>query len=126
MELNKIISLIERYTNELYVAGSDNNIETALPDMLANNLLLIRGLLVQLIDKVAESELEYRNTKSSRYDKLIAEGMKKSPAFDQLEMEKDLIQMKISTERVRNYLKYTDGLCTSIQSVLKFKTSTNT
>lgn len=126
MELNKIISLIERYTNELYIAGSDNNIETALPDMLANNLLLIRGLLVQLIDKVAESELEYRNTKSSRYDKLIAEGMKKSPAFDQLEMEKDLIQMKISTERVRNYLKYTDGLCTSIQSVLKFKTSTNT
>lgn len=125
MELNRIIELIEGYSNGLYVLNQDKDVEPALPDKLANNLLLIRGLLIRLIDKVSEAELEYRRAKAARFDRLIKEGWKKSPAFDQLEMEQDLIEMKIATERVRNYLKYTDGLCTSIQSVLKFKTSTN-
>jgi hypothetical protein len=124
-QLDRIIELIDGYSNGLYDLDTDKNVVPQLPEKLATNLLLIRGLLVQLVDKVAESEAEYRHAKAARFDKFIKEGMKKSPAFEQLEMEQDLIDMKVNTERIRNYLKYTDGLCSSIQSVLKFKTSTN-
>lgn len=124
-QADNIVNQITQYSNDLYDRDKDGNLVPNLPEALANNLLLIRGLMIRLIDIVADAELEYRKAKAARFDKFIKEGMKKSPAFDQLEMEDDLIDMKITTERLRNYLKYTEGLCTSVQSVLKFKTSTN-
>lgn len=126
MDADKIVAQITHYSNGLYEQDPDTNtLAPARPDELANNLLLIRGLMLRLIDIVSTTELDYRKAKAARFDRLIKEGVKKSPAFDQLEMEPDLIDMKIATERLRNYLKYTEGLCTSVQSVLKFKTSTN-
>jgi hypothetical protein len=124
MKADTVIDQITGYSNKLYVQNG-NVLEPALPEALANNLLLIRGLMLRLIDIVYEEELTYRHAKAATFDRLIKEGYKKSPAFDQLEMESDLIDKKINVERLRNYLKYTEGLCTSVQSVLKFKTSTN-
>lgn len=118
METDEIIAQLNKFQTRLFIRNN-GQVEPADPNTLANNLLLIRGLLIQLVDKVAEAELDYRQSKASRFDKLIKDGMKKSPAMDQLEMETDLIDKKIATERIRNFMKYTDGLCTSIQSVLK-------
>lgn len=118
MNTDEIIKQLEVFQVRLFVRR-DGQVEPADPQTLAENLLLIRGLLIQLVDKVADSELDYRRAKASRFDRFIKEGMKKSPAFDMLEMEQDLIEKKINTERVRNYMKYVDGLCTNIQSVLK-------
>lgn len=118
MNTDEIIKQLEVFQVRLFVRR-DGQVEPADPQTLAENLLLIRGLLIQLVDKVADSELDYRKAKASRFDRFLKEGMKKSPAMDMLEMEQDLIEKKISTERVRNYMKYVDGLCTSIQSVLK-------
>lgn len=118
MNTDQIIAQLDTFQARLFVRR-DGQVEPADPGTLANNLLLIRGLLIQLVDKVADAELDYRKSKAARFDRFITEGMKKSPALDQLEMEDDLIDKKISTERVRNYMKYVDGLCTSIQSVLK-------
>lgn len=126
MEADAIVDQITKYSNLLYYRDPETKqLSPALPEALANNLLLIRGLMLRLIDFVSDAEVKYRHAKASRFDQFIKDGMKKSPAFDQLEMESDLIEMKISVERLRNYLKYTEGLCTSVQSVLKFKTSTN-
>lgn len=125
MEADHLIGLITKYSNGLYRHDVDGETVPAYPDDLAKNLLLIRGAVTRLIDVVYDAELEYRRTKAARYDKFIKSGMKKSPAFDQLEMEPDLIEMKANTERVRNYLKYTEGLCSSVQSVLKYKAGTN-
>lgn len=122
MNTEDIIKQLDSFQVKLFVRR-DGQVEPADPTTLANNLLLIRGLLIQLVDKVYEAELTYRKAKAARFDKFIKEGMKKSPAFDALEMEDDLIDMKLSTERVRNYMKYIDGLCTSIQSVLKVQSS---
>ena len=122
METDEIISQLDTFQARLFIRR-DGQVEPADPNTLANNLLLIRGLLIQLVQKVAEYELDYRKSKAARFDRFIKEGMKKSPAMDQLEMEPDLIDKKIATERVRNYMKFTDGLCTSIQSVLKVQTS---
>lgn len=118
MDTDEIIRQLESFQVKLFIRTADG-VVPADPGTLANNLLLIRGLLIQLVDKVADAELDYRKSKASRFDRFIKEGMKKSPAMDLLEMEQDLIEKKISTERVRNYMKYVDGLCTSIQSVLK-------
>lgn len=122
MNTEDIIKQLDSFQVKLFVRR-DGQVEPADPTTLANNLLLIRGLLIQLVDKVYEAELTYRKAKAARFDKFIKDGMKKSPAFDALEMEDDLIDMKLSTERVRNYMKYIDGLCTSIQSVLKVQSS---
>lgn len=127
MQTEQIIKQLDGFQARLFVRV-DGRVEPADPSTLANNLLLIRGLLIQLVDKVAEAEQIYRKAKAGRFDKLIqppAEGkpMSRSAAIDQLEREDDLIEMKIATERLRNYMKYTDGLCTSIQSVLRVQSS---
>ena len=124
MTTPEIIEQLNSFQVKLFVRRG-NEVEPADPVTLANNLLLIRGLLIQLVDKVADAELEYRHAKAVKYDKLIADGVKKSPAIDSLKMDKELIDMEIETERVRNFMKYTDGLCTSIQSVLKVQASSN-
>lgn len=124
MNTDQIIAELDKFQVRLFIRR-DGQVEPADPQTLANNLLLIRGLLIQLVEKVADSELDYRKAKAARFDRFLKEGMKKSPAMDMLEMEQDLIEKKISTERVRNYMKYVDGLCTSIQSVLKVQTGSS-
>jgi hypothetical protein len=124
MLANEVIGQLDKYQVRLF-RKVDGVVVPADPVTLAENLLLIRGLLIQLVDKVAEAELDYRKSKASRYDTFIktvpAEGkpMSKSAAMDMLDFENDLIEKKIATERLRNYMKYVDGLCTSIQSVLR-------
>lgn len=124
MTTPEIIEQLNSFQVKLFVRRG-NAVEPADPVTLANNLLLIRGLLIQLVDKVADAELEYRHAKAVKYDKLIADGVKKSPAIDSLKMDTELIGMEIETERVRNFMRYTDGLCTSIQSVLKVQSSSS-
>lgn len=118
MDTEAIIKQLDSFQVKLFVR-TNGEVLPADPVTLSNNLLLIRGLLIQLVEKVYEAELDYRKSKASRFDRFLKEGMKKSPAMDSLDMEPDLIDKKLSTERVRNYMKYVDGLCTSIQSVLK-------
>lgn len=127
MKTEDIIAQLDTFQAKLFVRR-DGQVEPADPVTLANNLLLIRGLLIQLVDKVAESETVYRHNKASRFDQFLQakpgeKPMSKSAAMDKLEMEEDLIDQKIATERLRNFMKFIDGLCTSIQSVLKVQVS---
>jgi hypothetical protein len=126
METDQIIEKL----NNLMVASfrrdpdSPKDIIPVAPIQLSNNLLHIRGLLLQLVDKVADSERDYRLSKAAKYDELIKtlvneKPMSRSAASDQLDYEPTLIEKKIATERVRNFMKYVDGLCTSMQSVLR-------
>lgn len=124
MLANEVIGQLDKYQVRLF-RKVDGSVVPADPVTLAENLLLIRGLLIQLVDKVADAELDYRKSKASRYDGFIknvptdGKPMSKSAAMDALDFENDLIEKKIATERLRNYMKYVDGLCTSIQSVLR-------
>lgn len=124
METDQIIAQLDKFQVKLFVRAQ-GMVVPADPVTLAENLLLIRGLLIQLVEKVADAELDYRKSKAARFDKFLKDGMKRSPAMDQLDMEPDLIDKKIATERVRNYCKYVDGLCTSIQSVLRVQSSSD-
>lgn len=128
MTTDKIIEQLDRFQVKLFVRD-EGVVVPATPTVLAENLLLIRGLLIQLVDKVADAERDYRLSKAARYDGFLTghqlgeKPMSKSAAQDALEYEEDLIEKKIATERVRNYMKYVDGLCTSIQSVLRVQSS---
>jgi predicted nucleic-acid-binding protein len=122
MDTEQIIKQLDTFQVRLF-QRQNGTVVPAAPNVLSDTLLLIRGLLVQLVDKVADAELDYRRSKASRFDELMKEGTKRSPAFDLLEMDKDLIEKKIATERLRNYMKYVDGLCTSVQSVLKVQST---
>lgn len=118
MEVDEIIDAINSFAVKLFVRHG-GQVEPANPTVLSENLLKIRGMLLQLVDKVADADLDYRRSKASKFDQLIKDGTKRSPAFDLLDVDKELIEKKIATERLRNYMKYIDGLCSSIQSVLK-------
>lgn len=128
METDEIIAQLDNFQARLFIRRN-GQVEPADPTTLSNNLLLIRGLLIQLVDKVADTELLYRKSKAARYDSFLTahkpgeKGLSKSAAMDKLDMEDDLIDMKITSERIKNYMKFTDGLCTSIQSVLKVMSS---
>lgn len=124
MQTDQIIAQLDKFQVKLFVRDG-NQVVPADPVTLAENLLLIRGLLIQLVEKVADAELDYRKSKAAKFDELVKGGMKRSPALDQLDLETDLIEKKIATERVRNYMKYVDGLCTSIQSVLRVQSGSD-
>lgn len=123
MKTDEIIEKLNTLMIESFRREESGDIVPVEPVLLSTKLLHIRGLLLQLVDKVYDAERDYRLSKSARFDKLLKEGMKRSPASDQLDMEADLIEKKVATERVRNFMKYTDGLCTSMQSVLKVQAS---
>ena len=122
MQADKIIEQIERFQTQLLRPG-DNGVEINNPVALSEAIVKIRVLLVQLVDKVADAELEFKRTRAARYDKLIAEGVKRSPATDTLKFDQELITMESQAERIRNYMKYTDSLVSAVQSLLKVQSS---
>jgi hypothetical protein len=124
MDTEQIIKQIEKFETQLLV-NNGNGVEINNPVALADAIVKIRVLLVQLVDKVADSELNFKRTRAARYDALIKEGVKKSPAIDSLKMDVELIEMEIATDRVRNYMKYVDSLVSAVQSLLRVQSSSN-
>ncbi|UOF77984.1 hypothetical protein [Caudoviricetes sp.] len=122
MDTDKIIEQIEKFQTNLLRPG-ENGVEINDPGALSEAIVKIRVLLVQLVDKVADAELEFKRTRAARYDKFITEGMKKSPAVDALKFDQELIEMEINTERIRNYMRYVDSLVSAVQSLLKVQAS---
>lgn len=122
MDTDKIIEQIEKFQTTLLRPGQ-NGVEINDPQTLSQAIVKIRVLLVQLVDKVADAELDYKRTRAARYDRFITEGMKKSPAVDALKFENDLIEKEVATERIRNYCKYVDSLVSAVQSLLKVQAS---
>ncbi|CAB4182638.1 hypothetical protein UFOVP1439_33 [uncultured Caudovirales phage] len=122
MDTDKIIEQIERFQTGLLRPGQ-NGVEINDPGSLAEAIVKIRVLLVQLVDKVADAELEFKRTRAARYDKLITEGTKRSPATDILKFDQELIEMESNAERIRNYMRYVDSLVSAVQSLLKVASS---
>lgn len=126
MQLDAIIVQLEKFQGQLLI-NRGSGVETNTPEIMGTTIVKIRVLLVQLVDKVAELELSYRMQKASRYDGFLkgdsaTKGMSKSAAIDALEFEEDLIKLKVETERVRGYMKYVDGLVSSVQTLIKVQT----
>ncbi len=118
MDTETIISQIEKFQTQLIV-NTANGVEINNPVALSEAIVKIRMLLVQLVNKVADAELEFRRTRAARYDKFIKDGVKKSPASDALKYEQDLIELEVGAERLKNYMRYCDSLVSSVQSSLK-------
>lgn len=123
MDSEQVIKLLSEYQTNCYVRTHAGTVEPATPTVLTANLLPIRGLLLQLVEHVSAAELDYRRSKAKKYDELVKEGQSRSAARDQLDMDVSLVEKKIAAERLRNFMKYSDGLCTSIQTTLKVMSS---
>ena len=118
MTVDKIITKLDSFQARLFVKTSAG-VEPADPVTLSANLLLIRGLLVQLTPHIADADKAARLTKARKFDALLKAGEKKSPAHDALKNDPEIIELENEAERIRNYAKYVDGLCTAVQSVLR-------
>lgn len=122
MDAQKIIEQIDRFQTQLLRSG-ENGVEISDPTSLSQAIVKIRVLLVQLVDKVADAELEFKRTRASRYDTLIKEGTKRSPAGDMLKMDLELIKMESDADRIKQYMKYVDSLVSAVQTLLKVQAS---
>lgn len=122
MEADKIIEQMEKFQAQL-ITNTGGGVEIAAPGVCSEIIVKVRILLVQLVDKVYEAEREYRHAKAARFNKFLDEGHKRTPAQDLLDYEEDLIDMKLTTEKIRNYMKYVDGLVSAVQSLLKVQSS---
>lgn len=121
MDAETILKQIEKFEVQLLDKRGGQTVVAA-PHILGENIVKIRVLLVQLVDIVAEVEMDYRKSKAARYDSFLKDGVKKSPAIDALEFENDLIEKKIATERLKGYMKYIDSLVSSVQTLIKVQT----
>lgn len=122
MDVKAIVDQLENLQAQLLIRGTNGGVEIAPPHIIGPVIVKMRVLLVQMVDKVYDIELDYRKSKSSMVDKLLKEGLKPSPALDRTEMDPDIIEKKISVERLKNYMKYIDGLVSSVQSNIKIQT----
>ena len=121
MDAETILGQIQKFEARLLVKGQ-GGAEVAPPHILVENIVKIRVLLVQLVDIHSNAEREYKLTRASKYDELIKEGVKPSPAGDKLKMDKDLIELEIAADRLKNYMKYIDSLVSSVQTAVKVQT----
>lgn len=122
MTTEQIIEQIDRFQANL-LTKRDGQVEINDPVTLSETIVKIRVLLVTLTNKVADAELEYKRLRAGKYAQNIKDGMKRSPASDSLRYDEELIEMESVSDRLRNYMKYVDGLVSSVQSLLKVQSS---
>lgn len=120
MTTDKIIEQINQFQTNLLIK-TNNGTELNNPAVLGETIVKIRVLLVTLVDRYAEADLEFRRLRAQKYDVLLKEGVKKSPAYDSLKMDMELIVLESHAERLRAYMKHVDGLVSSVQSMLKIQ-----
>lgn len=119
MTLDDLIGLIEKQQRRLLTNKGQINA----PTEVSQAIVTIRLLLVQMVDLISEEDLNFRKTRAARFDKLLQEGTKRSPAEQMVKMDQELITMENNVERVNKYMKYVDSLVSAVQSMLKVQAS---
>lgn len=91
------------------------------PHILSEIAVKLSVLLARLTDPLSQEELQYKESKASKFDSLVKGGMKPSPAGDTLKMDRDLIKREIEIERIKGYLKRTDQIISTLQTHIRVK-----
>lgn len=120
-EIDQIIERINQLEGSLLVKRA-GRIELTSPVVIANTLPQLAIILQQAVDPMTQIELDYRRAKAERFDRFIKEGMKKSPAIDQLKFEQDLLEMEAAVNRINNFVKLTQSTISTLQSNIRVQT----
>lgn len=94
----------------------------AQPMVLSENIVKIAILISQLVDPLSEAELEFKQKRAREYHRL-RESFATTTARDEIKMDEKLIRQEIEIDKVKNFIKRTEQILSTIQSHIKVKES---
>lgn len=92
------------------------------PSLLSETVVKIAILLAQLVDPLSESELQFKQQRAKEYHHL-RENMADSPAKEMVRNNEELIKEESDIDKVKNFIKRTEQIISTIQSHNKIKES---
>lgn len=120
-KVNAIFKTIRGQENAMLVQ-SGTSIELANSEVLSDCISKMAVLLDSAVDPLYDAMLIYRQTKAAKRDQFLATGMKKSPAKDELEFDKELIQMGNAVHRCEAHIERCQQVIMTIQTKIKVQT----
>jgi len=85
------------------------------PSILSETVVKIAILLAQLVDPLSEAELQFKQKRAKEYHRL-RENMADSPAKEMVRSNEELIKQEADIDKVKNFIKRTDQIITTVQS----------
>lgn len=90
------------------------------PSVLSETVVKIAITLAQLVDPLSEAELQFRQKRAKEYHRL-RENMADSPAKEATRHNPELIKEEADIDKVKNFIKRTDQIITTVQSHNRIK-----
>lgn len=120
--MDKLIQEINRLELSM-ISKANGRIELLPPGYLSETIAKIAIYLSQLGDEQVNAELEYKMARAKKFDQLIKNGEKRTGAETLVRFDVDLVQAESNSERLRNYIKRTEGVITTIQTHIRVKSN---
>lgn len=98
-------------------------VELANPVYLSDVISKIAIYLSQLSDEVTNTELDFKLKRAAKFDSLLKSGEKRTAAETFIRFDQELIKAESDAERLRNFVKSTDKVITTIQTRIRVKTA---
>lgn len=96
-------------------------VELANPTYLSETIAKIAIYLSQLSDEVTNAELNFKQSRAARFDSLLKEGEKRTAAETFIRFDQELIKAESDADRLRNFIKRTENVITTIQTHIRVK-----
>lgn len=96
-------------------------VELANPTYLSETIAKIAIYLSQLSDEVTNAELAYKQSRAARFDSLLRNNEKPTSAERLIRFDQELIKMESDADRLRNFIKRTENVITTIQTHIRVK-----
>lgn len=118
--MDKLVKEINRLElSMLHKVGG--KVELANPTYLSETIAKIAIYLSQLSDEVTNAELAYKQSRAARFDSLLKNNEKPTSAERLIRFDQDLIKMESDADRLRNFIKRTENVITTIQTHIRVK-----
>ena len=118
--MEKLIQEINRLEMEMLVKR-DGEVHLVEMHILSETIARIAIYLTKLAEHASEAEINFKLKRAKKYDELLKEGIKRSPAGEALRFDEELIKSEGEVERLRGYIKRCDSVITTIQTHISVK-----
>lgn len=120
--MDKLVEEINRLELSM-IRKVGGKIELSSPIVLSETIAKIAIYLSQLSDEVTNTELDFKQSRAAKFDSLLKSGEKRTAAETFIRFDQDLIKKESDADRLRNFIKRTENVITTIQTHIRVKTA---
>ena len=120
--MDKLVAEINRLELSM-ITKQDGQVRLSHPSMLSETIAKIAIYLSQLSDEITNAELNFKQNRARKFDELLKGGEKRTAAETFIRFDEDLIKAESDAERLRNFVKRTETVITTIQTHIRVKTN---